>query len=77
MRGTMALRRSFAVAISPLCLPTQRLEHVWKVVLFIFRQHLDVLPELMCLRRATCLSYSLLSQMKILGMTIDLDPRGG
>ena len=61
----MALRQSFAVAISPSSLPTLRQEHVGKVVLFIFRQHVHVLPELMCLRRATCLSYSLFLRCRI------------
>ena len=41
-----------------LCLPPLKQKLVEKVVLFIFRQHLHVLQELMCLRRATCLSYS-------------------
>ena len=75
MRGFMALRRSFAVGISPLCLPALRQRLVLKVVLFTFRQHLHVLPELTCLRRATCLLFSL-SQMKNLGMTIEMDPKG-
>ena len=76
MHCTMALRKNFALVISPLCLPILRLEQVWKVVLFIIRQHPHVLPELMCLRRATCLSYSPFLQMKNLGTTIELDPRG-
>ena len=61
----MALRQSFAVAISPSCLPTLRQKLVGKVVLFIFRQHVHVLPELVCLRRATCLSYSLFLRCRI------------
>ena len=65
MRGIMALRQNFVVAISPSSLPTLRQEHVGKVVLFIFRQHVHVLPELMCLRRATCLSYSLFLRCRI------------
>ena len=60
MHCTMALRRIFAIVISPLCLPTLTQRLVLKVVLFILRQHLHVLPELTYLRRATCLSYSLL-----------------
>ena len=62
---------------SPLCLPTLRQKLVGKVVLFIFRHHLHVLPELTCLRRATCQSYSpFLTKKKSLGMTIQLDPKG-
>ena len=51
-RGIMTLRKNFAPAISPLCLPTLRQRLVWKAQLFIFRQHLHVLPELMCGQRA-------------------------
>ena len=70
MRCIMALRQSFALAISPLCLPTLGQKLVGRVVLFIFRQHLHVLPELTCLRRATCLSCS------PLGLTIEFNPKG-
>ena len=49
--GIVESRRSFAVAISLSCSPTQRQELVGKVVLFTFQQHLRVLPELMCLRQ--------------------------
>ena len=41
----MALRQNFALAISPLCSPTVRQRPVGRVVLFIFRQHLHLLPE--------------------------------
>ena len=41
-----------------------------------FQQHLHVQSELICLRRATCLSYFSLSQMKNSGTTIELDPKG-
>ena len=58
MHCTAVLRQNFASVISPSCLPTLRQKLVWKAVLFIFRQHIRVLPELTCLRRATCLSYS-------------------
>ena len=56
VRCIMASRQNFAFAISPLCLPTLRQKLVWKVVLLTFRQHIHVLPKLMCLRRETCLS---------------------
>ena len=58
------LRQSFAVALCPLRLPTSRQRPVWKVIRFTFRQHLRVLPELTCLRRATCLTYSPFSDEK-------------
>ena len=61
----MALRQNFALAIRPLCLPTLGRKLVGKVVLFISRKHLHVLPELICLRRATCLSYSSFLRWKI------------
>ena len=54
----VALLQNFARAISPLCLPTLLQKLAWKVVLFIFRQHIHARPESMYLRRATCLSYS-------------------
>ena len=58
MRCIMALQQNFAFAMSLLCLPALRQKLVGKVVLFIFRQNHHVLPELICLRRATCLSCS-------------------
>ena len=76
MRCIMALRQNFALAMSPLCLPTLRQKLVGKVVVFSFRHHLHVLPEWMFLRRTTCQSYSPLFQMKNLGTTIELDPKG-
>ena len=63
MRYIIILRQNSVTAKSLLCLPTLRQKLVGKVVLFIFRQNHSVLPGLMCLRRATCLSYSL-PQMK-------------
>ena len=53
MHCIMASRQNCALAISPSCLPTLRQKLVGKFVLFIFRQNHHVLPELMCLRRAT------------------------
>ena len=58
MRCITTLQQTSLFAISLLCLPTLRQKLVEKVVSSTFRQHLHVLPELMCLRRATCLSYS-------------------
>ena len=57
--------RILSLARSLLCLPTLRQKLVWKVVLFICRQHHHVLPELMCLGRATCLSYSPFTRWRI------------
>ena len=48
----------FCPCNSLFCWPNLRQKRVGKVAFFIFRQHLHVLPELMCLRRATCLSSS-------------------
>ena len=48
----------------------------WKVVIFTVRHHLHVLPELMCLKRATCLSYSPFPQMQNMGITLELEPEG-
>ena len=75
MRCIIISRQNSVTAKSLLCLPTLRQKLVGKVVLFIFRQNHNVLPGLMCLRRATCLSYSL-PQMKNLGITLELDPKG-
>ena len=58
MLGITALRRSFAFAIGLLCSPTLREKLVGKVVFSTPRQQLHIFPELMCLRRATCLFYS-------------------
>ena len=46
MRCILVLRQNSIPAISLLCLPTLRQKLVGKVVLFIFRQNLHVLPEL-------------------------------
>ena len=54
----VTLRQNFVLARSPFCLLTLRQKLVGKLVLFTFRQHLHVLAELTCLRRATCLSCS-------------------
>ena len=76
MLGITALLRSFAFAKSLLCLPILRQKLVGKVVLYTFRQQLHIIPELMCLRRATCLSYFLFFRWKNLGKAFELDPKG-
>ena len=58
VRCIMVLQQNSVFAISLLCLPTLRPKLVGNVVLCIFRQSHHVLPALMCLRRATYLSYS-------------------
>ena len=73
----MALQQNSVPARSLLCLTTLRPKLVQKkAVLFIFRQHFHVLPELMCLRRADGPDLLPLSQMQNLGITLELDPRG-
>ena len=74
MHGFKVLRRNFAVVISPSWSPIRRQKPAWKVALSTFPQH-HVLPSLMCLRQVTCPS-CFPSQMKNLGMTIELDPKG-
>ena len=69
-RGMMALRRSFAFALSPLCLPTRRQKIVLKVVLFTAQQHLHV----DVLERCDVRILLFLSLMINFGMTIELDP---
>ena len=59
------------------CSPTPKQKPARKVALFTFQQHHNVLPRLMCLRQVMCPSCFLsLSQMKNLGITIELDPQG-
>ena len=73
MHGITALRQSFAVAISPSCLPTLRRRLVGKIVI-----HFPTTPP--CSTRVDVLETGdvpilfSLSQMKNLAMTIDMDP---
>ena len=76
MRCIVVLRQNSILAISLLCLPTLRQKLVGKVLLFIFRQNHHVLPELVCLRRAACLFFFSFPRMQILGITLELDPKG-
>ena len=75
MHCTTVFRQKLALVISPLCMPTLRLELLWKAVLSIFRQLLHVLPELMCLRRATCLSNSLFTRCTIWVLALELESK--
>ena len=52
------IKTEFCLHKKSCVLPILRRKLVLKVVLFTFRQHLHVLPELTHLRRTTCLSYS-------------------
>ena len=65
MRCIMALQQSFALATSPLCLPTLRWRLVGKVASLIFRRNLHSRPELMCWKQVMCLSYSHFLKLKI------------
>ena len=75
MRCIMALQQSSVLAVSLLCMPTLKQKLVWKVVFSIFGQNHNVLPGLLCLRRATCLLFSL-PEMQNLGITLELDLKG-
>ena len=61
----MALQKSFALATSPLCLPTLRWRLVGKVASLIFRRNFHVRPELRCWKQVMCLSYSPFLRWKI------------
>ena len=59
-----------------LCLSTLRWRLAGKAASFIFRRNLHVPPELMCLKQNNVLILISLPQMKNLGMSIELDPKG-
>ena len=69
MHGIMALQRNSAAVTNLSCLPIQRQRPARKVALFTFQQH-HVLET-----GDVPILFSL-PQMKNLGMTIELDPKG-
>ena len=75
MRCNRALQQSSVLAVSLLCMPTLKQKLVWKVVFSNFGQNHNVLPGLMCLRRATCPLFAL-PEMQNLGITLELDLKG-
>ena len=76
MHGTMALRQNSAFVTNLSGLPTRRQKPAWRVALSTFQQHHHVLPRSMCLRQVMCPSWFPFSQMKNLGMTIELETKG-
>ena len=56
--------------------PTRRQKPAWRVAVSSFQQHHHVLPRLMCLNEGDVPILFSLSQMKNLGMTVVLDPKG-
>ena len=74
--GIMAQRQNSAVATNPLCSQTHIQKPARKVALFTFQQHHHVQPWLMCLRQVNVPILLSLPQMRNVGMTIELHPRG-
>ena len=72
----MALRRNFGVVINLSCSPTPRQKPAWKVASSIFQQHHHVLPKVDVLETGDVPILFSLPQMKNLGVTIELDPKG-
>ena len=75
MRCIMALEQSFVPATSPLCLPTLRWRLAWKVV-FIFQRNPPCSTRFDVLETGVVPILFSVSQMKILGFTVELDPKG-
>ena len=67
MRRIVALRQISALVTSSLCVPTLTQNNVQKVVLFSFRRHFHLLPQLMCI------VFSL--SVENLGKIVELDPK--
>ena len=76
MRCIMASQQNFALAINLWCLPTLRQKLVGKVVSFTFRQAPPCSTRVGVLGTGDVPILFSPPQMKNLGMTIELDPKG-
>ena len=76
MRCTMASRQSFALATRPSCLPTLRWRPVGKAASFILPTKPPCSARVDVLETGNVPIFFSLGQMKHLGMTVELDPKG-